>query len=76
MQTIRINLDESLLEEVERAAAALGMSRSALAREALRAALARLEEMGGQQRHRAGYERHPVRPEELGGWEAEQVWPD
>ena len=76
MRTVQMTLDEALVEEVDRTAAALGTTRSAFARDALRAALARVRERELEQRHRAGYERHPVRPEELGDWEAEQVWPD
>ena len=29
-----------------------------------------------EKRHRRGYERHPVRPDEFSGWEQEQAWPD
>jgi metal-responsive CopG/Arc/MetJ family transcriptional regulator len=71
-----MTLDEELVEAVDRAAKRLGTSRSAFAREALRRALARLKEEHLERKHRAGYERHPVKPEEFGVWESEQVWPD
>jgi hypothetical protein len=38
--------------------------------------LTHLKERELENRHRAGYERHPVEPGELSDWEAEQVWGD
>jgi hypothetical protein len=29
-----------------------------------------------ERKHRIGYERRPVKPEEFDVWEGEQVWPD
>lgn len=76
MKTVQMTLDESLVEQVDRAAQTQGTTRSAFTRDALRAALADLRERELEQRHRAGYERLPVQPGELGDWEAEQAWPD
>ena len=76
MKTVQMTLDESLVEQVDRAAQAQGTTRSAFTRDALRSALADLHERELERRHRAGYERLPVPPGELGGWEAEQAWPD
>ena len=76
MKTVQMTLDEALVEEVDRAVEALGTSRSAFTREALRAALARRREMELERRHRAGYEAKPVAAGELDAWEDEQVWPD
>jgi len=76
MKTVQMTLDETLVEEVDRAAAALGTTRSAFTREALRTALARREELELERRHRAGYAAKPVTPGELDGWDDEQVWPD
>ncbi len=76
MKTVQMTLDESLVEEVDRAAEALGTTRSAFTREALREALVRRQELELERRHRAGYAAKPVVPGELDGWEAEQVWPD
>jgi CopG family transcriptional regulator / antitoxin EndoAI len=76
MKTVQMTLDNSLVEEVDRAAQDLGTTRSAFTRDALRAALTNLKERDLEQRHRAGYERHPVEPGEFGAWEDEQVWAD
>ena len=76
MKTVQMTLDEDLVEEVDRAVQTLGTTRSAFARNALRAALADLGERELERRHRAGYERHPVQPGEFSGWEDEQVWGD
>lgn len=76
VKTVQVNLEEPLIEEVDRAAAELGVSRSAFTREALRSALARLRTRAREERHRSGYRQHPVEPGELERWEKEQVWPD
>lgn len=76
MKTVRMNLEDSLVDEVDRAAETLGTTRSNFAQEALRAALARMRQKEQERRHRAGYERHPVTPEEFGDWQDLQVWPD
>jgi len=51
-------------------------SRSAFARDALRAALAKLEAQALEQQHREGYLRQPVSPGEFSDFEDEQVWID
>ena len=76
MKTVQMTLDEDLVEAVDKAAKRLGTSRSSFTREALRQALARLHEEHLERKHRIGYERRPVRPEEFAVWENEQVWPD
>jgi metal-responsive CopG/Arc/MetJ family transcriptional regulator len=76
MKTVQMTLDEELVAEVDRAAAAKGKSRSAFTRDALRAALASEHERQLEHQHRLGYERQPVKPGEFDDWEAEQVWPD
>lgn len=76
MKTVQMTLDDTLVEEVDRAATDLGTTRSAFTRDALRAALTNLKERELERRHRAGYERHPVTPGEFDNWEAEQVWGD
>lgn len=73
MRTVQMTLDPELVEAVDRAARQLGTSRSAFAREALRAALRRLQERALEQKHREGYRRRPVRRGEFSDWEAEQV---
>lgn len=76
MKTVRVALDESLAQEVDRAAQALGTTRSAFIRDALCDTLGRLRERELEHRHRAGYEKKPVQPGELSDWEDEQVWRD
>lgn len=76
MKTVQMTLEDSLVEDVDRAASDLGTTRSAFTRDALRAALTNLKERELERRHRAGYERHPVKPGEFDGWEDEQVWGD
>ena len=76
MKTVQMTIDEQLLEAVDRAVARLGTTRSSFARDALRDALVRLREAELEEKHRRGYDRHPVVADEFGEWEAEQVWPD
>lgn len=76
MKTVQMTLDEELVEAVDEAARRLGTTRSGFARHALRHELARLREQELEQKHRKGYELHPVRPGEFDVWEREQVWPD
>ncbi|HVT60643.1 MAG TPA: ribbon-helix-helix protein, CopG family [Thermoanaerobaculia bacterium] len=76
MRTVQMTLDEALVEEVDRVAGQLGTTRSAFARDALRAALAAIREEEMEHRHRAGYERQPVQPDEVADWQSEQVWGD
>lgn len=71
-----MTLDESLVREVDRAAKRLGTTRSAFTRNALREALKRIRVRELEKKHRDGYARQPVTPQELGVWEGEQVWPD
>lgn len=74
MRTVQMTLDESLVKDVDKVAKKLGTTRSAFARAALRAALARVASEEEERRHRSGYERKPVRPGEFSDWEDEQVW--
>ncbi len=75
-RTVRLTLDRALVEAVDRAARRLGTTRSAFICKALTDALERLRVEALEERHRRGYERHPVPGDEFGGWELEQVWPD
>ena len=75
-KTVRLTLDRALVEAVDRAGRRLGTTRSAFTRKALTDALERLRLQALEERHRRGYERHPVQGDEFGGWEPEQVWPD
>ena len=76
MRTVQMTLDAELVAAVDRAARRLGTTRSAFARDALRAALRRLHQRSLELRHREGYRRRPVRRGEFSDWETEQVWVD
>jgi metal-responsive CopG/Arc/MetJ family transcriptional regulator len=69
-----MTLDEELVAAVDRAAKKLGTTRSAFTREALRSALNELRVESQERRHRDGYARYPVEPDEFGDWESEQEW--
>jgi metal-responsive CopG/Arc/MetJ family transcriptional regulator len=69
-----MTLDESLVIEVDRAAAKQGTSRSAFTRDALRHALAREKEKRLEEKHRLGYLKKPVTENEFGNWESLQAW--
>ena len=71
-----MTLDEDLVDRVDRAAHKLRKSRSAFARDALRAALSRLSTLEKERRHRQGYKTRPVTRGEFDTWTPEQVWPD
>lgn len=76
MRTVQITLEDELVKAVDRAADRLDQSRSAFTRDALRAALAKLEVQVQEQQHREGYLRQPVNPGEFSDFEDEQVWID
>jgi metal-responsive CopG/Arc/MetJ family transcriptional regulator len=76
VRTVQMTLDPDLVTAVDKAARRLGTSRSAFARDALRAALRRLQERSLEDKHRDGYRRRPVRRGEFSDWESEQAWID
>ena len=76
MKTVQMTLDDDLVEEVDQAVRELHTTRSAFARNALRAALRRHHEGQLEEKHRRGYQAHPVTAEEFGVWEGEQEWGD
>ena len=73
MRTISVTIDEGLLDHLDHAARTAGKTRSELLRLALR------EWLDGQRQRRmvaedrAGYEIHPVRPDEFEGLIAAQA---
>jgi metal-responsive CopG/Arc/MetJ family transcriptional regulator len=71
-----MTLDSKLVDQVDRAAKRLGLSRSGFARRALTAALDRLRIEDLERRQAEGYRRKPVHPGEFNPWAAEQVWPE
>jgi len=76
MRTVQMTLDEDLVAEIDKVAKQLGTTRSALTRDALRAALDRIREKEMERKHREGYIRKPVKDGEFSDWETEQVWVD
>lgn len=76
MKTVQMTLDEDLVAEVDKVARQLGITRSALTRNALRLALARFKEKEMERKHRQGYMNKPAKPDEFSDWEDEQVWID
>jgi len=76
MKTVQMTLDEDLVAEVDKIVKRLKTTRSALTRDALRAEIRRIREKELEQKHRKGYQRKPVKPEEFSDWEDEQAWGD
>jgi metal-responsive CopG/Arc/MetJ family transcriptional regulator len=76
MKTVQMTLDESLVRAVDQAARRLKTSRSAFTRQALRAALRRIEITELERKQRDGYRRKPVDRGEFSVWENEQSWPE
>ena len=76
MRTIQMTLDDDLVKAVDRVSKELCTSRSAFTRKALRDALVRYRLEQQEQKHRRGYERHPVAADEFSVWETEQAWGD
>ena len=74
MKTIQLEIEESILTEVERATRELEMTREAFIRTALERALQQQETIALERKHARGYESHPQTTDEVGEWEAEQVW--
>jgi metal-responsive CopG/Arc/MetJ family transcriptional regulator len=74
METIQVVLDKKLLLAADRATRHTKQNRSALVRDALREHLRVLERRVLEDRDRAGYAKHPQRPELA--WEAAAAWPD
>lgn len=74
MKTVQMTLDEGLVDAVDKAVKRIGTTRSAFAREALRAALGKVRVKEMERKHREGYRQKPVGKGEFSGWEAEQVW--
>lgn len=74
MKTIRITIDDQLLEKVDRATLLQGIARSQFIRKALQNALRQLVIEELERKQAEGYQRYPVTPDEFDGWEAEQSW--
>ena len=74
MRTVQMILDDELVLAVDQAAKNLQTTRSAFTRDALRQALSRLRSTQLEQKHRRGYEQHPIGDGEFLMWESEQNW--
>jgi metal-responsive CopG/Arc/MetJ family transcriptional regulator len=76
MKVVQMTLEEELLAAVDHLARKLKTTRSAFARDAFRDALARYRTKELEEKHRRGYQRHPVQNDEFGVWEGQQRWGD
>lgn len=76
MKTIRMTLENELVERVDAHVNRLGTTRSAFAREALKEALRRLDRKELEEHHMEGYRRDPVTPGEFEVREADHAWGD
>ncbi len=76
MKTVQMTLDDDLVEAVDKLVRELRTTRSAFTRTALREAIRRLNVRRLEEKHRKGYERHPVKRGEFSHWEKEQKWGD
>ncbi len=74
MKTVQMTIDEDLLAQVDMLVEELGTNRSAFMRDALENALKQRKVTMLEQQHRAGYQRHPLTPDEFDIWQEEQVW--
>ncbi len=66
MRTVKLTLDEELVQAADRTAKKLGTTRLGVAREALRAALARLKERERERKHREEYLHKPPKRGDTG----------
>jgi len=71
-----MTLDDELVESVDRIIKELKTTRSAFTRQALQEAIDRLNTRRLEEKHRKGYELHPVNEGEFSVWENEQDWGD
>lgn len=76
MKTIQMTIDETLLEDVDRAVDEMGTNRSLFIRNALQSALRRHAVEKLEARHAAGYADQPPSDEDLTEWGDEQAWGD
>jgi metal-responsive CopG/Arc/MetJ family transcriptional regulator len=71
-----MTLDDNLVQSVDKVVKELKTTRSAFTRSALRDAINRFSISRLEEKHRRGYELHPVNKEEFSVWEEEQDWGD
>ena len=73
---MQVVLDKKLLQATDRAAKRTKQNRSALVRDALRQHLRAMEIRAKEEREREGYLKYPQTEDEVGVWDAVQVWPE
>ncbi len=76
MRTVQMTLDDDLVKLTDKIVEKLHTTRSAFTRAALRDAIDNLNVAQLEQKHRKGYEIHPVSKAEFGLWQNEQDWGD
>jgi metal-responsive CopG/Arc/MetJ family transcriptional regulator len=74
MRTIQLTIDEDLVIRVDRVVKSQGTTRSAFIRRLLRDALREIRETELDRKHREGYAKLPVRPDEFNIPESDQTW--
>ena len=76
MRTIQMTFDADLIKSVDQLVKELKTTRSAFTRHALREAIDSFNIRRLEDKHRKGYELHPVNKGEFSVWESEQDWGD
>lgn len=76
MRTIQMTLDDDLVAAVDKVVTELNTTRSAFTRAALQQAITNFNVRRLEEKHRKGYETHPVKKGEFSLWEGEQNWGD
>ena len=71
-----MTLDDELVQSVDKVVKELKTTRSAFTHDALRDAINSLNIRILEEKHRRGYELHPVNNSEFSVWEEEQNWGD
>ena len=71
-----MTMENELVERIDERVSRLGTTRSAFAREALREALRRFDELELEERHIAGYRKSPPKPDEFEVPESHRAWGD
>jgi len=76
MRTIQMTLDDDLVESADKVVKELKTTRSAFTRNALQDTINLFNISRLEEKHRRGYELHPVNKAEFSVWEVEQDWGD
>ena len=76
MRTVQMTLEEDLINVVDKVVKLLKTTRSAFTRRALQSAIDYIHEKAMEKKQIEGYRKKPVKADEFGSWESEQVWVD